>query len=312
MLPGMDLPFLWLDPNLVDVSETTFRIRSRHSPALVASVRQAGIRTPILVEPTVVDLATTRYRIVSGWGRWLARPQPGLVPCFVLPQGKGVEAVWDVFVRDNEHWNIVETARVLAALAALPGLSAERIIAEKMPLLGLHASGDLYRRHLRLLDLPAVAQAFVEEEDLPLRRAAALGKLPTPAIIAFLELARALGLTHSEVGESIEQIEEIAAREGLEAAALIAALRRSESTKDSFRQALRQRRYPDLHRRQLELEGLASEVHFSVPTRIDWDPRLERPGIRLTVELADEDAVAALESSIASQRQTLQRLLREV
>ena len=41
------------------------------------------------------------------------------MPCFILPQNLSREAVWDIFLRDNEMWNVVEIGRVLRKLADL-------------------------------------------------------------------------------------------------------------------------------------------------------------------------------------------------
>jgi len=306
----MEHSFLRLDPARIDPSDETFRVRRIYPRALLESIRRSGIRTPILVEP--LELSGSRYRIVSGWGRWLARPEGPAVPCFVLPEGMTLETLWDLFLRDNERWNVLEAARILDALARVPGLGPDRIVAEKLPLLGLHASLDQYRRHVRLLKLPPAAQTFVEEEDLPLRRALVLGKLDGEALTALFEAARELQLTHNEVGESIERVEEAAHRDGIDPAALIRELRSSSPGKEAFRRALRDRRYPDLARRQAELERLAGALRFTVPVRIDWDPRLERPGVKMTVELADPEAVTELERSLAENREAMKQLLRKV
>ncbi len=304
----MQLQFLWLDPGRIDPSDETFRVRRRHPASLRQSIERSGIQSPLIIEPLSAS-TLERYRIVAGWGRWLSRPHNAQVPCFALPCGVSAEAAWDAFLRDNDRWNVIEIARVLDRLGRLDTLDAERIVSEKLPLLGLHASNDIHRRHLRLLELSPAAQSFVEDEDLPLRKASALFKLPAAAIEGLLRAASELGLTFNEIGEAIELIEETANRDRVEASNVIDEARASGPTKDMFRQLLRERRYPELTRYREQITSIEKQLRFTTPVRIEWDARLERPGIRLIADLADADALTAFERDVAANRDLLHRLL---
>ncbi|MCP4653989.1 MAG: hypothetical protein GY856_01085, partial [bacterium] len=169
----MSHSFFSVPEEKISTEDETFRVRTRYSPVLAESVGRAGIRTPLLVQPR----DDGRLRLVSGWGRWRARPQGEPVPCFFLPEKASPEELWTAFLRDNDDWNVVEVARVLDRLRAMPGMTAEGTIREKLPLLGLKPSKELYRRHLKLLELPDSALDFIEEGKLPLRRAGLLFKL---------------------------------------------------------------------------------------------------------------------------------------
>jgi hypothetical protein len=298
----MDLPFLRIESSRVEASDVTFRARSRYPDALRDSIQRNGIGTPLLVEAVLGG-----FRIVSGWGRWLFRPEKALVPAFLLPPESSLEALWDTFLHDNDAWNVVEVARVLRGLRNAPGLTEERIVTEKLPLLGIHASGDLYRRHLRLLDLCPEAQRFIEEENLPLRRAALFLKLPPDALERLLPMARELHFTSNEVGEVLELLEEVAQRDKVSAARVIEEMKAGTEklTKERLRQGLRERRYPELSRYRRELASLEKQLSFSVPVRIEWDPRLERPGIRLLVDLAEGESVQKFAEELAGNREIL-------
>jgi hypothetical protein len=232
-LPGQ-LPFEWLDEGRIDPSDETFRVRRRYRPDLLASVRERGIRTPLIVQPLPphgggkgeADRGhqggpSARCRIVSGWGRWTGRPPGAKVPCFLLAHDLAPEGAWDAFLGDNETWNVAEIGRILARLEAVDGLDDERIIREKLPLLGLHPSRDLYRRYRRLAELGSTASALVEEESLPLRRATVLLRLPPEATDTLVSAARDLRLTLSELGEAVEWLEEVATRDRLDPAEIL-------------------------------------------------------------------------------------------
>jgi hypothetical protein len=266
-------------------------------------VRENGIRAPILVET-----AGARRRIVSGWGRWLHRPQGEPVPCFQLPPALSAEASWDVFLKDNDAFNVMEIARVLGKLSALPGLGEDRIAAEKLPLLGVHSSRDLVRRHLRLLSLSPAAQKFIEEEGLPLKRTLMLFKLHGEDLDLILEQAKRFSFTLNELSEFLEMVDEISQRDRVSAAQVLAdaGAGSAQAEKEALRRALRERRYPELSRYRERLDALSKAVAFSVPVRIDWDARLERPGIRLAADLVEAGAVEVFARELEANRRQLE------
>lgn len=298
------LPFLRLDPETIDAGDAAFRVRRKWPPELVASIRRAGIRTPLLVQP-----ARGRYRLVSGWGRWTARRGRDPIPCFSLPEDLSPEGVWDAFLRDNDRWNPVEIARVLRALAAIPGLPEERIAAEKLPLLGIHPSRDLCRRYLRLADLAPEAQSFVEDEGLPLRRAEIFLGISPAAVDAFVRAAREFRLTASEVGEALAALDEISRRDGVPPELALEEVRRAAGGegKESFRRELRARRYPELSRLEARLEGARAALRFRVPAAVTWDRTLERPGIRLAADLASARDLETLGEDLRANREAIAR-----
>jgi hypothetical protein len=305
---GTQMPpsFLWLPPASVDPTGAETRVRTRYPDALRESIRARGIRTPLIVEA-----CGNGFRIISGWGRWAFRRGEDALPAFVVDPAQPREAVWDLFLRDNDRWNVVEVARILDALRRLPGLDEARIVAEKLPLLGLHASADLYRRHLKLLTLGPDAQSIVEEAQLPLRRALVLLELSRDAVHSFAASAREHRLTVNELGEALEWIEETAHREGVPPEAIIEEAARAARGlgKDAFRRVLRERRFPRLKTGREALEAAEKELRFTSRVRVEWDAQLERPGIRLSAELADGDALAAFERDLAENALRLRRFL---
>ena len=71
-----------------------------------------------------------------------------------------------------------------------------------------------------------------------------------------------------------------------------------------FRQSsARERAYPVAGRKPLA---------FTAPVRLEWDPRLERPGIRLAADLADVDALEAFARELAAGKEPLGRFFEVV
>ncbi len=296
------LEFLWIEPGQISTTNDTFKVRSRYPDSLLDSIRENGIRTPLLVQP-----AGDRHRLVSGWGRWKASGGRGPLPCYMLARERTEDELWDIFLRDNESWNVVEIARILGRLSELPDMTRDRIVREKFGLIGLHRAKDLLPAYVRLLELPRDAQEFIETEALPLRRASVFFKLPAEALPAFLSIARELRLTSSELSEVLVLAEEISRRDGSEPLSVLEAARSCGGQKASFLQSLRERRYPELSRYRAQLEAWTSELEFSLPVRVEWDPQLERPGLRLIVELADEDALDSFRRELETEGARLRR-----
>lgn len=300
-LPGPP-SFSRLELSRIDTTDSTFRVRSRYPDTLLESVRSRGVRAPLLVEPQ-----GERYRLISGWGRLRAAPSGLPVPCFVLPRDLPVESLWDIFLRDNDTWNVVEIARIIRALEAVPGLEPDRIVTEKFPLLGIQPTPDLYRRHESLLRLGRRALDFIEEQGLPLRRALLLLRLPAAAVEHLIGISRELRLTLNELGETLELVEEIAARDASDPLEVLRSLRTGagEQGKGRFLRSLRTRRYPELTRFQQRLEALERQIEFSIPVKIEWDRKLDRPGVRLRADLAEREAVERLERELRANRDVL-------
>lgn len=304
-LPQRDL--CWIDPDRISTADETFRVRFGYPDSLRESIRSSGIRAPLLVQ-SLGD----RYRLISGWGRWeaLARESPGSpIPCFVLPPDTLDEELWDAFLRDNERWSVVEIARILKRLGELPGMTKDRIVGEKFGLIGLRRAKDLYAAHLRLLDLPADAQRFIQEEGLPLRRAGVFFKLPAENLPEFVLIARDLRLTSSELSEVLTLLEETSQRDDVAPLTVMKAALSAERpcTKPSFLRALRDGRYPERSRYRAQLEAWTRELSFSAPVRIEWDSELERPGLRLIADLADADALEDFRRELESEAARLER-----
>ncbi len=294
--------FRWLPPADLDQTDETFRFRRAPRSGLRESILRRGVTTPLLVQPRA-----TGWRIVSGWSRALSAPRDARLPCFTVDAETSLEALWDLTLEDNEDWNVVEIARVLAALAATASIDAERIVRDKLPRLGLRPSNELYQSHLRLLDLPRSAQDFVEEKNLPLRRARALLRFSSATLGGLMKAARELALTFSELNEALELTEEIAQRETKPPHDIFSAARASARDKSQLIAALRARRFPELDRYRESLRRLDRELDFALPIRIEWDADLDRPGVRLIADLEDEDALRRLPDELARNGELLRR-----
>jgi hypothetical protein len=225
-----------------------------------------------------------------------------------LPGGLRPEQVWDIFLRDNEAWNPVEIARILHALESVPGLSKDAIVAEKLPLLGVHPSRDLYHRYRTLFYLSTAAQRFIEEENLPLRRTGIFFKLPAEDVDLLLETSAELHFSLNELAEVLDLLEEVSRRDSIRASSILLSLRESPKgmDKEGFKRELRALRYPELVRYRGLLEHAERSLLFSVPVHVEWDACLERPGIRLVADLTERELIKIFLRELAVNEKVLE------
>lgn len=294
-------PFRWLAHQDIATDDDTFRIRRVYPDTLRRSIEEQGVKTPLLVVEHNGSL-----QLVSGWGRYRFAASDAPLPAYVLPTSTPIEELWDRHITDNDRWNVVEAARVLERLRQLPTLDDQCIVRKKLPLLGIRPANDLFQNYLRLLRLPQVAHDFIERENLPLRRASLFAKLPATALPTFFVHADNLRWTLNEVSEVLELVAETAEREQVSVDEILNAACTGQD-KSAALTYLRQRRFPELARYQKQLAGLMDDLNFSVPVRVEWDRRLEKPGIRLIAELDDADALQILCREMESQHDRLKR-----
>ena len=294
------LEFQWIDRARFS-DDAMFRVRDGYPDALHASLSEREVKTPLLVQ-SVGD----HVRVVSGWGRLVLSNSQSL-PCFLLDGGSTTLELWQKFVDDNDRWNAIEVARLIDRLHR-EGVSDGDVAREWFPRLGLRPAKELCATYRRLLELPPTVRDFVAEHDLPVRRARQFLRLSTDAATALLEEIARLRLSASETSSVIELVEEVAHRDSLDAFDVVRQTLTGEKTKALALARLRDRRFPELAKFREQLEAEQKALEFSVPVRVEWDRELARPGLRLTAELSDSDALTTYEREIAENRGRLEAL----
>ena len=167
-----------LEPERLGVEEALFPLSyPLHSPPLLASVREVGLITPLLVQPREGG-----YAVVCGHRRLQVCRRLGIgrVPCLVLPAPleDDLQALL-LNLHDNlssRLFNPVEQSIIINRLELF--LPVERVVRDYLPLLGLHPHPRVREKLLVLAGLPE-----------PLRAALAAGRM------------------HPEVGYSLSRFE---------------------------------------------------------------------------------------------------------
>jgi len=183
---------------------------------LAASIAARGILQPLLVRPH--PTSADRYQIIAGERRWRAARQAGLVaiPCLVRPLAD-IEAAAAALVENLQRLdlNAIEEAEGFARLRDEFAMTQEDLAT------ALGKSRPYISNTLRLLNLPASAQAAVKAGSLSAGHARALLSHPDPEQGLHLILTRGL---------NVRQAEALAARPDL--AAAMATEKRAPPAKD--------------------------------------------------------------------------------
>ena len=144
---------------------------------LAASIKEVGVLSPILVRPIGPD----RYEIVAGERRWRAAQIAKLHDVPVLVRELADEQALEIAIIENvqrEGLNAIEEARAYNDLIERFKRTQEDVAKE------IGKSRSHVANTIRLLKLPAVVQAWVEEGKLTAGHARTLLGVPDPEAMA--------------------------------------------------------------------------------------------------------------------------------
>ena len=188
---------------------------------LLLSVQAVGLIEPPLLQSKQNGL----YRIVCGGRRLAACRKIGLgsLNCRVLPSSIEHQKCLRLAIYDNvaqRSLNPVEKSLVLAKMAAY--MKEPELIDEFMPLLDLEPSITLFNRYLGLVDLEEVILDSLAAGILNERIAFALARQEEVDRLAYLRFFQELPFSVSVQEEVVETVEDIARKENLTPAQVLA------------------------------------------------------------------------------------------
>lgn len=160
---------------------------------LADSIRKQGLLQPLVVR----EVQAGRYEIIAGERRWRACQQVGLAQVPVLIRQVNDETAIALALIENlqrEDLSVLDQARAMQRLLVEFDLSHQHI-AEL-----LSKSRTAVTNHLRLLNLPAEVQAFLEQGVLDMGHARSLLTLPAEEQkrVADMVVAKSLSVRETE------------------------------------------------------------------------------------------------------------------
>jgi ParB-like chromosome segregation protein Spo0J len=205
----------------VELDDHPFKIaRSEDIARLQDSLAAVGI----LSFPRVQSLESGWWRVVTGWKRLKAATQLGWrkIPAIILSPQTPESHLLLLYLHDNAFtraFNPLEQA--LLASRLLEHWDRETLVAKGLPLLGLPPSPAHLDRFLAVARLEDPWQELVARERLALTAAARLAAWDPTDRLAALPFLANLPLTQSKQEEFLANVEILARREGVAAAAIL-------------------------------------------------------------------------------------------
>lgn len=270
----------------IDLSDSTYRITT----APVSDDLQQSITLAGLVNPPLLKALGRGWIVVSGFRRLEACRRLGWtdVAARVLNDGADELACIRLAIADNQGQrplNIVELSRAVGLLDRLPGNGG---LAQRAQAAGLAAGVAYLQKAQRVGHLPLAVQEGLLTEAIALPVALELEKLAIADALALAGLLKSLRASLNRQREILTMVQEIAARDGIGLAALIAdepiaALVGDGQTDcrqktEALRRHLQQQRHPHLSAAQSRFAGavkaldlepgieLAPPAHFESTT----------------------------------------------
>lgn len=301
----MDFPSETVDLEAVTPDDETFRITDGGpSPALTRSISTLGlISPPLLLAPE----APAGYLPVCGFRRLAAcrRLNWERVPARVVRGGEpdtradcARRAVADNALQ--RPLSLLETARAVALLARfLPPESVPRAAGEA----GLSVGPDAVHRLQTILTLPEAVQDKIRSGRISLSMATLLADIPAGEAVSLAELFETLGLGLNLQREILTHIREIARRESIPLADLLAdpALRSLADNPDTprperagaVRRYLRGRRYPALTEAETRFTAAVEDLDLGPDISLTPPPRFEGRAYTIGLRIENVDGVRA-------------------
>jgi ParB/RepB/Spo0J family partition protein len=305
----------------ISLTDEAYAISPNWSPVddLTRSIRQVGILSPLHLEPT----REGRYRIVLGFRRARAAQAlglahaPGLVRAGEAPLLLLTEAILD---NQSRGLNDLEKALAIAKLFHEQRISAEQLIAEFLPLLGIRASRFQLDRYLSVAGLPEYLQrALCDGLDLDL--ALRLGNWPPADAELFLGLTGSFRLGANKVKELFTLFDDLRAVEGRPAVEVWrrveplippggSGVTPSQRFEPAFK-ALRRLRFPRLAEQEERYEQLKSALRLPPPIRLGPPRFFEGERIETAFSFGTAEELEGICEKLleASRRRELQEIL---
>lgn len=199
----------------INCRDETCRISENLDPPLLeSSLREIGQVNPVALldrdsEGLMVVCGFRRLRAIRRLGQTWARARILSAGSVALPEAFRI-ALWDNL--SHRQLNPLEVARALSTLAHTCGLPEDSLLKDFMPMLGLEAHPRVLRSYLGLHALHPQLRTQFSEGRLTLATVERLASRPSALQGAFASIMAGLRLTASLQRQTLELVDELAAR----------------------------------------------------------------------------------------------------
>jgi hypothetical protein len=289
--------------------DPSFRFSSGHaSEALVRSVRESGIRTPLH--------AVSRnggFRLLSGFKRHDAAVSLGFesVPAVLVIENGRLPSIFREILLEQasiRNFSLMEKARTLGILDRM-GVDWESLRSDFLQVLEIPGRKETADEIRSLLGLSEAVRSCIEGANFTLAQAGCFHLFSSQGQDLLADWAIRLRLGGVELAEIAESVADISVRDkvpaeqwlaGSDCEALVRDLRMSRSEKITrIKAALFRRRFPTLDSLNRSMEEFRESLDLPSNVRIRWDPSFEEPGFVLEARIRDREDTTRLAGRLA-------------
>lgn len=274
---------------------------------LKQSIARLGVLHPVILHPS----KSKRYKIVDGFKRVLISKELGFtsIPALLLEEKLPPQELLKIalFVR-SEPLSITEKARVVGILNGLD-FPRDRILKEFANFLEIN-SLNLLNFYLSISRYSPSLLNYISAHNLSLKQALAFEGLSPEEQEFFLRLALCLNLKGYDLQNILTDLKEIATGEGKKVIQIIDDLKLSFFLKDSkmnrrekinkIKALIQSRRFPLLTKINQRLSELRKKLNLGTKIKVDWDPKMEEEGLKITLRITHPASCQDLFNTILS------------
>ena len=301
-----------VDLDRIDLYDRYFVVTAgRDAENIRVAIEKTG-----LINPPYLVLSGSKYRIVSGFLRLRAVTDmgwKGVTANIIDPSTDEKEIFLFAFYDNLAHrfFNTVEKANIVERL--LNYFNSEEITEKYLPLMGLNPSRKILCNIMSMTDLEDEIKDAVLKGVVTEKNAGKLSFFSSSERLEMVRLFNRVNLSSSKQSEIIESCRDISIRDGVSVTDIISDCIAKPLLKedgltltqkgDRIRQAIREKRFPSLCRRQKQFQALKKRLQLPPGINIEPPPFFEGDQYRMTISFrtAEElnDAVNRIKPMLA-------------
>jgi len=314
--------FTYLKLNQIDSRDETFRFTDEEDYSrLKKSISRVGV-----LHPLVLQKKGATHRIVSGFKRFHIAKALNLsqVPVRVLDKKINPELTFEIALLSHPRkYRPLEKARALLILKKLR-IPRCRIVQYYLPLLDLPANEYYLESYLEILNFSSLSLNYLSEHQFSLKQIQVFNGLSHREQNLLIDIAEEFKLRGLELQNIVTDLKEISRRDnqsiyrilkGMNLPQFLQAASGSRSNRLSqLKKLIREKRYPELMKINQELKIIKKELRINCPHCLNWDESLERPGLRLLLDITGPEEIQCLIRDLSNRRNIflLTRLLKKL
>jgi hypothetical protein len=276
----------------INFSDTSYsyHYKAYNKNALLRSVKNSGVRTPIQLEKTA-----SGYRVVHGFRRIACSIEldHSEIPSQIVAQDPFVNLKLSLIEnRVQGEFNLYEQSKCIHVAHDL-GLSTSVIIEEVLPLLGLNPHKNVYDSYRGFIFLPEPLIDFFVNKGIAISRTQNFQRLDDDGLSISVEILEKLNPGINVLDEIITHLFEISKNEdstlsdtfdSLQLRSILDSKQPPHIQLAEIRKRLFESRYPILSRTNDEIQEVVDKIHLPNANTIRWDKKLETRGVNVAFQ----------------------------